>query len=34
MITYFKDKNHKKKKCKSFETVNTILESVDSIIII
>ena len=35
MITYFKDKNHKsKKKFKNYETLNTILESVDSIIII
>ena len=35
MITYFKDKNHKsKKRSKNYETLNTILESVDSIIII
>ena len=35
MITYFKDKNHKsKKKYKNHKTVNTILESVDSIVII
>ena len=35
MITYFKDKNHKsKKKYKNYKTLNTILESVDSIIII
>ena len=35
MITYFKDKNHKsKKKCKNYETLNTVLESVDSIVII
>ena len=35
MITYFKDKNHKsKKKYKNFKSLNTILESVDSIVII
>ena len=35
MITYFKDKNHKsKKKYKNFKTLNTILEFVDSIVII
>ena len=35
MITYFKDKNHKsKKKYKSYKTLNTILESVDNIVII
>ena len=35
MITYFKDKNNKsKKKYKIYETLNTILESVDSIVII
>ena len=35
MITYFKDKNHKcKKKYKIYKTLNTILESVDSIVII
>ena len=35
LITYFKDKNHKsKKKYKNYETLNTILESVDSIVII
>ena len=35
MITYFKDKNHKSKKtCKNYKTLNTILESVDSIVII
>ena len=35
MITYFKDKNHKsKKKCKNYKTLNTVLESVDSIVII
>ena len=35
MITYFKDKNHKsKKKYKNYKTQNTILESVDSIVII
>ena len=34
-ITYFKDKNHKsKKKNKNYKTLNTILESVDSIAII
>ena len=34
MITFFKDKNHKlKKKYKNCKTLNTILESVDSIII-
>ena len=35
MITYFKDKNNKsKKRSKNYKTLNTILESVDSIIII
>ena len=35
MITYFKDKNHKsKKKYKNYKTLNTKLESVDSIVII
>ena len=35
MITYFKDKNHKsKRRYKNYETRNTILESVDSIVII
>ena len=35
MITYFKDKNSKsKKKNKNYKTLNTVLESVDSIIII
>ena len=35
MITYFKDKNHKsKKKYKNHKTLNTLLESVDSIVII
>ena len=35
VITYIKDKNHESKKSsKSFKTLNTILESVDSIIII
>ena len=35
MITYFKDKNHKsKKRYKNNKTLNTILESVDSIVII
>ena len=35
MITYFEDKNHKsKKRYKIYKTVNTVLESVDSIIII
>ena len=35
MITYFKDKNHKsKKKCKNYKTLNTVLESVDSVVII
>ena len=35
MITYFEDKNHKsKKKYKNYKTPNTILESVDSIVII
>ena len=35
MITYFKDKNHKsKKKYKIYKTLNTILESVDSMVII
>ena len=35
MITYFKDKNHKsKRRYKNYKTLNTILESVDSIVII
>ena len=35
MITYFKDKNNKsKKKSKNYKTLNTIIESVDSIVII
>ena len=35
MITYFKDKNSKsKKRSKNYKTLNTVLESVDSIIII
>ena len=35
MITYSKDKNHKsKKKYTNYKTLNTILESVDSIVII
>ena len=35
MITYFKDKNHKsKKKYKNYKTLNTVLESEDSIVII
>ena len=35
MITYFKDKNNKpKKKYKNYKTLNTILESVDGIVII
>ena len=35
MITYFKDKNHKsKKRYKKYKTLNTILEFVDSIVII
>ena len=35
MFTYFKDKNHKsKKKYKNYKALNTVLESVDSIVII
>ena len=35
MITYFKDKNHKsKKRYKTYKAMNTILESIDSIVII
>ena len=35
MITYFKEKNNKlKKRFKKFKTLNTVLESVDSIFII
>ena len=35
MITYFKDRNNKsKKKFKNYKTLNTVLESVDSIVII
>ena len=34
MITYFKDKNNKsKKRYRNYKTLNTVLESVDSIII-
>ena len=35
MITYFKDKNNEsKKKYKNYKTLNTILESVDTIVFI
>ena len=35
MITYFKDKNHKsKRRYKNYKTLNTVLESVDSVVII
>ena len=35
MITYFKDRNNKsKQRLKNYKTLNTVLESVDSIIII
>ena len=35
MITYFKDKNNKSKnRYKNYKTLNTVLESVDSIVII
>ena len=35
MITYFKDKNHKSKnRYKNYKTLNTVIESVDSILII
>ena len=35
LITYFKDKNHKsKKRYKNYETLNTILDSVDTVVII
>ena len=35
MITYFEDKNYKsKKRSKNYKTLNTVLESVDSIVII
>ena len=35
MITYFKDKNNKtKKRYKKYKTLNTVLESVDSTVII
>ena len=35
MTTYFKDKNNKsKKRYKNYKTLNTILEFVDSIVII
>ena len=35
MITYFKDKNNKsKKRYKNYKTLNTVLESVDSVVII
>ena len=34
IITYFKEKNHKsKKRYKNYKTLNTVLESVDSIVI-
>ena len=35
LISYFKDSNHKsKKRYKNYKTLNTVLESVDSIVII
>ena len=35
MITHFEDKNHKlRKRYKNYKTLNTILESVDGIIIV
>ena len=35
MITYFTDRNHKsKRRYKNYKTLNTILESIDSIVII
>ena len=35
MFTYFKDKNHKsKKKYKNYKILNTVLESIDGIVII
>ena len=35
MITFFQDKNHKSKnKYKNYKTLNTLLKSVDSIVII
>ena len=35
LITYFKDKNHKSnERYKNYKTLNTVLESVDSIVII
>ena len=34
MITYFKDKNYKSKKNKNYKTLNTVLESINSIVII
>ena len=35
MITYFKDRNHKSKKgYQNFKTLNTLIESVDTIVII
>ena len=35
MITFFKDKKHKsKKRYENYKTLNTILESVDTIVII
>ena len=35
MILHFKEKNHKsKKRYKNYKTLNTVLESVDSIVII
>ena len=35
LITYYKDKNHKsKKRYKNYKTLNTVIESVDNIVII
>ena len=35
LITYFKDKNHKsEKRYKNYKTLNTVIESVDNIVII
>ena len=35
MISYFKDENHKsKKKTKKYKTLNTVLESIETIVII
>ena len=34
MITHFKDKNHKTKTDKNYKTLTSILESVDTVVVI